>query len=334
MKTKFSIFAGILLGVFFLYLAFKNIDFSGLIKSISRINILYLVPFLIFVIAELLVRSLRWKLLLKPSKDIKVFDTFKLEAIGLGLNNILPLRLGELVRGVFCGRIFQIPVMTVLSTILVERGLDTITLFMIFAISMKFDPLGSEIKNFGAYFWLIMGILVLLMFVLIFMDELLLHRKLSPLFSKFPKMEKFITQVALGARGFTSLKNSIYIIISGFVLWLCDGVNAWIMAKAFGIDETINFIRGVKVVFAAAIAASIPGMPGYFGNLEYSISKLLGVWGIDQTTSLAYATLLHIYGYVIITLLGLFFIYRMGHSLITIWNQFSSKSNPYCNTGL
>lgn len=322
MKTKVSIFVGILLGALFLYLAFKNIDFSGLIESISRINILYLAPFLIFMILELLVRSLRWKLLLKPSKDIRVFDTFRLETIGLCLNNILPLRLGELVRGVFCGRIFKIPVMTVLSTILVERGLDTVTLFMIFAISMKLDYLGSEIENFGSYFWLIMSGLVLAMLVLIFLDELLLHRKLSFLLSKFPKMEKFITQVALGARGFASFKNSIYIIVLGFALWLCDSINAWIMAHAFGIHETINLIRGIKVVFASAIAASIPGMPGYFGNIEFSISKLLSIWGIDLTTSLAYATFIHIYGYVIVTSLGLFFIYQMGHSLKSIWTQF------------
>ncbi|MCK5583954.1 MAG: flippase-like domain-containing protein, partial [Elusimicrobiales bacterium] len=153
-------------------------------------------------------------------------------------------------------------------------------------------------------------------------EELILHHKLSKLFNKFPRFMSVLKRIALGAKGFHNLKTAGMIIGCGFVQWFINILNFYIIAKAFNIDGIVNMFKSMKLVFAGAIAASVPGMPGYFGNYEFSISKVMSLWGISRDIGFAYASYLHVFGYIVITVVGIFFMYQMGHSIANLYKQF------------
>jgi uncharacterized membrane protein YbhN (UPF0104 family) len=98
----------------------------------------------------------------------------------------------------------------------------------------------------------------------------------------------------------------------------------YILGLAFGLGNVVDIFRGVALVFTGAIAASVPGMPGYFGNYELVMMKVLSTWGVPEDLGFAYISFGHVLGYILVTLLGMFFIYRMGHSLGKVWGEFSS----------
>ena len=66
-------------------------------------------------------------------------------------------------------------------------------------------------------------------------------------------------------------------------------------------------------------------MPGYFGNFEFAIAKVAGVWGVNKEVAFAYATFAHVLTYLSITSVGLVFVYQMGQSLGKVWAQFSKS---------
>lgn len=323
MKTRISIITGFLIGAALLFFAFRSVDFAGLLAVYSKADALFIIPFVFIVFLELFFRAARWRLLLKASKPVRFWDAFRLEAAGLALSNILPLRLGEIARGTLGAKIFGIPTLTVFATILVERALDIIVLFFMFAAAACFG--GITATNYGQWMWALFAGLVAAMAALVFADELIAHKWFSGFFARFPAVRRFFERAAMGVKGFHSLKSGALIFIFAFLQWFLDALNFYLMALAFGLEGVIDIFKAVALVFTGAAAASMPGPPGYFGNFEFAIAKVLERYGIDFETGFAYASYTHMLGYILVTLLGVFFVYQMGHSLEKVWAQFSGK---------
>jgi uncharacterized protein (TIRG00374 family) len=325
MKAKLSIVAGFLVSGLLLYLALRNIDFSSLAAIYSRVDPVYLLPFAAVGALELLVRGARWRLLLKPSNpEIRLLDSFRLETAGLALNNILPMRLGELVRATFAARLFKIPLLTVLATILVERLVDIIVLFLMFVAAARLGGITGGFLDYNGLLWALFAGVAAGIAALIFADELVAHAWFSGFFARFPRVRALFERVAMGVKGFHSFKSGALILLLAALQWLLDAVNFVLLGLAFGLSGVIDIYKGVALIFAGAAAASVPGMPGYFGNFELVLTKVLVSWGIAEDTGFAYASYSHVAGYLLVTLLGVFFIYQMGQSLGKVWGEFTA----------
>ena len=303
-----------------MYLAFRNIDVKSIAAIYSKTNPWYLLPLGFLLILELFLRGVRWKLLLNPIRKVKAIDTFKLEAIGLAFNNILPLRLGEIIRGVLCARRFEISMVTVFSTILVERVMDTITIFILVIIAIRFDGYVGA-ADLNSYFWFILLAAGIGLLSLIFIEKILLHHKLTGIFLKFPRLADILKNIAHGAKAFQSFKGVMGIILCGLAQWSINISMFYIVAKVFNITEIINIFKAVKLIFTTAVAVSVPAMPGYFGNLEFALSKVMSLWGIAEEVGFAYATYLHLSMYIVVTVVGVFFVYQMGYSIGDLYKE-------------
>ncbi|MCX5785039.1 MAG: lysylphosphatidylglycerol synthase transmembrane domain-containing protein [Elusimicrobia bacterium] len=325
MKTKISIIAGFLVGAVLLFFAFRSVDFASLPAIYSRVNVLFLIPFVFTIFLELVLRAARWRLLLNPSKPVRLWDAFRLETSGLALSNILPLRLGEIARGTFGAKIFDIPVLTVFATILVERALDIIVLFIMFAAAARFGGITGGLMNYGKWLWVMLAGLLAAMSALVFADELVAHRWFYGFFGRFPWIRRLFERVAMGVKGFHSFRSGALILVLAFLQWFLDALNCYWMGRAFGLGGVLDIFKSIALLFTGAAAASMPGMPGYFGNFEFTMVKVMLTWGIQKDVGFAYASCVHMLGYIIVTLLGVFFVYQMGHSLGKVWGEFSGK---------
>ena len=116
MKRKLSIATGLAVSAAFLWLACRHVDFHALAAILAGIEPAPLLLVVIGVCAELLIRGVKWRLLLAPSGPVRAWDTTRIEAAGLALNNVLPLRLGEVARAAFAANYFKLPIATILST--------------------------------------------------------------------------------------------------------------------------------------------------------------------------------------------------------------------------
>ena len=127
-KKALSYLFPLVLMVLFLYLAFKNIDFSRVVEILKSISILWLLVYFIVWLLSHIVRAYRWKIITRSVKeDTSLFNLFGATMVGYGVNCVVP-RLGELYRGLFLGRWENISRSSMVGTIVLERVIDILVL--------------------------------------------------------------------------------------------------------------------------------------------------------------------------------------------------------------
>ena len=107
-----------------LYFAFHGENFQELIQQFRQVQWL---PFWISVFLLLfscLVRALRWQYILNPVAHIAIHPLFGSVMIGYFGNNILPFRMGELLRAYSISSQSNISVSQAFGTVILERIMD------------------------------------------------------------------------------------------------------------------------------------------------------------------------------------------------------------------
>ena len=99
-----KVIAGIFISLTGIYWAFKDFHFFDFKRSIQQIDLVYLILATIFLWGSVWVRGLRWKWLFKESASPSVPSLYRAELIGYFGNNVLPLRLGEILRTYIIGK--------------------------------------------------------------------------------------------------------------------------------------------------------------------------------------------------------------------------------------
>ena len=148
-----------------LFFFFKNVDFREVFTTLSSLQLIYPVVFLLGLYLQLFIRGYRWGIILKPHKDkIPLFTLYNYTMIGFFLNVIVPGKVGEAAKGILlagfrgtgttdrflhdCVTVFDLALLypghPVAAAPLVEKGfffyisLDTLLFFVV--LSFKYRP--------------------------------------------------------------------------------------------------------------------------------------------------------------------------------------------------
>ena len=92
--------------------------------------------------------------------------------------------------------------------------------------------------------------------------------------------------------------------------WLVNGASFWIAFRAVGIQAPFSAALFLQSLLAMAVA--IPSAPGFFGLFEAGAKVALGVYLIDDTLAVSYALGYHLLSFIPITLIGFWYLARMG----------------------
>ena len=121
---RWYFWVGIAISVLFLYLALRGLQLPQIWQSIQGAKFSWLLPAVLVYFVDVLFRSLRWQILLRPAVRLDLKKVFPVIAIGYLGNNIFPARAGELLRAIVLKRRYQVSISTSLATIVVERIFD------------------------------------------------------------------------------------------------------------------------------------------------------------------------------------------------------------------
>ena len=108
-----------------LALAARGIDFPTLLRDLSRADLPLLMglSFPIYLLT-LWVRALRWRHLTNAVCEASRSTLFRATSIGALANNVLPLRIGEVVRAFYLSRETRGSTAALFGTVVLERGID------------------------------------------------------------------------------------------------------------------------------------------------------------------------------------------------------------------
>ncbi len=327
MKLDWRAGVGFLITGLLLWWVLRGVDFAAVLREVRGADYGLLGLAVAVATAGFFIRALRWKVLLAPVRgDTGLRSRFAAVNIGFMANNLLPFRVGEFARAYALSRMEPVSPGAAFGSLAVERFLDafTILLLLLVAVAAPDFPqdatvggrsVGTVVNGAVLLVGVVLGGLVALLLWprrLVRAAEALLERIL-------PGQAKRRVVDALEAflDGLTSLRSPKLIVLAllwsvGFWCWNC--LAFWIGFRAFGIEA--SYFAALFVNAMVAFAVAVPSSPGFFGTFHAGVAVgLLGVYGVGAGETVAFAFGYHLGGFIPVTLIGLYYAWRLGLSL-------------------
>ena len=320
---------GLTVSAGFLFLFLWKLDFERIWKELQDANYAYFGPAVLVYFCAFGFRSVRWRYLLLHLKPVPATRLYPIVSIGYLANNILPVRLGELVRAHFLGEKEGITKASALSTIAVERVFDGLTLLLFVAVVFPFLPWTDVLKNdAGAVnvLWVATSVLIALMFIVGFLVLFLfatsppLARRLARIVTSVsprglrPKAESLIYLLVEGLGALRSPRKLLLIALLSVPVWLTEAAMYYILALSFDLDVGFEVI--LVVTATSNLATAIPSSIGGIGPFELVAKSTLVAFGVGAESAVAYAFFVHIMAlWLPVNVLGLLFLWKENISV-------------------
>jgi len=317
MELKKRFFLGLAISIIFLYLAIRKVDFVLLWGALRDADYLWVFPNMALMMFSYWLRAYRWKFMVNPIKKLTMHRLFSSTLIGFMANNVLPVRLGEVVRAYSLGSKAGISRTASFATIVVERVFDGFSLLLILWITLLFSPFPDIVKKAGNL-TLILNIVILL--VLIFLEikteqtlkffEKILRFLPRPLSSK---ANEILFKFTTGLKVFRDFPSMIWIMFLSFLVWVIVGTSNYFIFFSFGL--TPPFYASFILLVIVALGVMLPSSPGFIGTFQYACILALGIFGIEKSLAFSFSVVLWISQYLPVTALGFYYLKKEHLSL-------------------
>lgn len=295
-RTLFGV--AILIG--FAALILINVDLTSIRDSLVTADYRLLPLVVLISTGALFARAARWMILLERRLSLR--NAFHISNIGYMLNALLPLRAGEVSRVLLATRVSPpVPMMTTLSTILLERLVDLLFVFGMFGFSLLVLPVEDSIEVGGITLAVgsIVGFVVLFTFA---------HRRDWALaFVRFalktvPFLERFHLEGRLnrfidGLGALTSFRNFALMLISSAAAWALSVATGYVLLHAFfaSADWSVVLLFTAMSSLVTTAAATVSYTPAGVGTYHAGVVLALTITGFNQPEGapVAFAIVLH-----------------------------------------
>lgn len=123
--------AGIGISAVLLWLALRGLDLGQTWEALRGANFWYLLPAVLIYFAGVAIRGLRWQRLLLPVERIPARQAIALLIVSYTVNNVVPARMGDVMRVFLLARETGIRKSASLATVVLERLLDVLAILAI-----------------------------------------------------------------------------------------------------------------------------------------------------------------------------------------------------------
>jgi uncharacterized protein (TIRG00374 family) len=295
---------GVVVTVATLALAARGVDFATLLRDMGRADLWLLIGLSVPLhTATLWLRALRWRHLTEAVAPIGRSPLFRATAVGALANNVLPLRIGEVVRAYYLARETPAGTAPLFGTIVLERGIDgLVVLGLALALFGARGGPDAGALAVGAPL-LLAGVLPLgaVLWLRIAPEQVITaSRTLLRVVARgrgADAVERLLRRIAEGLGSLHGGRHLGWVAWHSFWIWTALGIAPFLVAMAaLGIDLG-SFERQVSAGFvtltAVGIAVALPSAPGFFGPYHLAAREALRRFGVTEELALAVGTLTH-----------------------------------------
>jgi len=311
-KRYWRVWVGLVISGVLLWLAFRGVDWPSLGRALMAISWTSCGIAALFFLTNLIVRAVRWRVLLASVRKLSLLDVFAYSQIGCLSNILLPLRMGEFVRAVLVGQRYGISKSAVLATVAVERVLDLLNL-LVFALVL---PLVMEMPEAVRQSVLLTGIVATLAVITLLgmsWQERRIERFLGQASSFIPRplRGRLINPIIIFTRGLRVLQSGGRMLSS-----VVCSLTAWVLVllEILFIFESLSlalpWYAGVFLIVVWNLGIAVPSSPGSIGVAHFLIVLALSVFAVDQARALSVALITHGLSFALNIVLGLAFLWR------------------------
>ena len=298
MATTLRVALGLIVGVTFVVLVLRSVDFAEVGALLSRASFTPLALAFFAFVADFLLRAVRfWMMLLSTTgRRLSLRPTIGPFIASFGMNDILPFRVGDGFRVLWFSRQFKIPPGTVLGTMIVERILDLVTIVLLGGVSLTLVG-ASAPAGLVWNFQLVLGVALAGGIGLLFAPALLCRvvewvfgwinfAPLATLIAALRATSAAILQIG-------SWRRLTVLTVLSLALWVLESivlVGVW-MSLGGSLDAVMKPF--LAFVFST-LGTLVPSLPGHFGTFEYFGIQAFALTGVDVSMAAAVLLLAHL----------------------------------------
>ncbi len=321
MKRWWTFLVGVLISAVALYLAFRTTNWAEVVGAFGSLRYEYVILSVVVVVISDIMRGMRWSMLVQGR--ISMLDGFWLFNIGYLFNNVLPARLGEFARAILGGRQPGMTFTSALSSIVVERLFDLISVVILLGIALITLPLPdwATTSGVGVGAGALVGIIVLALAARYPGPALKVGvwaLALIPGISR-ERATAFLAPFVDGLGAVSDLRNFAIGFGMSLACWAMSGLSTWLLMLAFW--PTIPIPVAAFVLGAAGLGVAVPAAPASVGPFQAAVIGSLVAAGYDLSTSQSFSIALHLLTFAITCLLGIGGLLREGVSFGQVARQ-------------
>jgi len=299
MKNKllpfFKYFFFLLLGVFFVWLSVRNINHENweqIKGAVARGRKWIILPVILLLLIAHYSRAIRWKLLMEPlGYQPSMYNVFSAVMIGYLVNMGAP-RLGEVFKCTILARYEKVKADKLIGTILIERAVDLVCLFVIFSLAIFFqgEIFGHFMKELLTNFFhdktgdisvtkLIIATSVFLFFMLVFYIILKRFGHIDIV----SKIKTVIKNIILGLSSIRYLQHKKLFIFHSILIWTLYYLASVLGLYALRETQVLGFAGALTTLSIGTVGMIIT--PNGIGAYPLLIAQLMGLYGLNADTT-------------------------------------------------
>ncbi len=325
-----KVLPGLIVSLVSLAVVLYFVDLHELKEALQLADYRFIAAGFLVTFTWLAVRGKVWQTLLPDRVPYKtVFLTL---SEGYLLNNILPLRLGEVGRAFLLSRKTPMAFWQIFSSILIERALD-----MAFATALLLSTLAFVVGgDWARQAALAVGIVVAVGLVglyLIARNQAWAMRVFGSLSARWP----FLNRV--GGRALPAFISGLGVLTDGkrflqAVSWM---VLNWSLGVLQYYVYLLAFFPEARLLWAGfslgagSLGIAAPSSPGAVGVLELTLVAALSLFNLNPSFAFAFAVTAHIMNYLIIGVLGVYALSKDNETLLGLYRLARSSLQKTTN---
>jgi uncharacterized protein (TIRG00374 family) len=262
------------------------------------------------VTADLVFRALRWQCLIAPIHPVPLRRLSAYMLVGYLANNVLPARLGELVRSHYLGDREGISRSATLGTVVVERIVDTVVLVGIGAVAILVLNVRGVVVSAILVGVALAGLLVVALAVALAAHRLPGATRVATFLGRWPRVKGVVLRLRDGLRVAALPRTIAAAALLSVAAWSCTVVAVLAVGQALGIQLTVG--QGALLAAGTNLATAVPSGPGYLGTFEYAGQTIAAAFGFPAAKGLALALMIHVLTLAVSSLGGAAALVRLG----------------------
>jgi len=315
-----ALIIGTPLSMLLLWLTVRHADLEAVWDAVASAELWPLIVAVVVLGFLYVLQGFRWRVIVglnRPSGQRYV----ELLVAGIACNNLLPGRIGDLLRARCVAVDADMPSGRGLASVVLDKGFDIVALVLFLCVSLPTVTSEAWIARIAVGASVVLAVLVIgLLFARIYTRARERERRRRGIVRGLIRDTLEGLAQPIGRRRFARA------LVLSVVAWCIWAAAAMLVATAVGID-----LRPVDALFVAAVVnlgLVVPSSPGYVGTYQWLGVQALGVLGVAREEALAFSIVLHATWYLPTTVVGVCIL-----ATRVDWNAVRGRRGPSPSVG-
>ncbi|GAC1663170.1 MAG: lysylphosphatidylglycerol synthase transmembrane domain-containing protein [Candidatus Limnocylindrales bacterium] len=274
-----------------LWLVLRGVDLGRTAEILGRADLRWVAFAAGLLALDLALRALRWQRLLRPIAAVRYPPMLGYLLIGYLANNVLPARLGELVRSHYLGDREGISRAAALGTVVVERVVDLVAVVAIASTALLVLSVRGVVANAILVGAGVAGLLLVVVALGIVAHRLPGADRARAVVERWPRIRDLARSLQGGLAVAGRPRTLAEALLVSAASWTVAILAFAAIGQALGVQLSIG--QAALISSGVALASAVPAGPSNLGTFEFAAVEIGKAIGVPADSAFAMALLIH-----------------------------------------